>query len=72
MLRKLTTFPSAPHRYLPVRRFVIANSRLVIMIDTYVAFRWKDYRHHGQSKVVTLTADEFIRRHLEHTPPDPS
>jgi Putative transposase len=27
-----------------------------------VAFRWKDYRHHGKSKVMTLRADEFIGR----------
>jgi Putative transposase len=38
--------------------------------DTAVAFRWKDYRHHGKAKVMTLGADEFIRRFLMHTLPD--
>jgi hypothetical protein len=31
---------------------------------------WKDYRHHGKAKVMTLAADEFIRRFLLHTLPD--
>ena len=51
-------------------RVAIANSRLVSMTDTAVAFRWKDYRHHGKAKVMTLDADEFIRRFLMHTLPD--
>ncbi len=51
-------------------RVAIANSRLVSMTDAEVAFRWKDYRHHGKSKVMTLGADEFIRRFLLHTLPD--
>jgi hypothetical protein len=51
-------------------RVAIANSRLVSMTDARVGFRWKDYRHHGQAKVMTLDADEFIRRFLLHTLPD--
>ena len=51
-------------------RDAIANSRLVSMTDTDVTFRWKDYRHHGKSKPLTLTACEFIRRFLLHTLPD--
>jgi hypothetical protein len=51
-------------------RVAIANSRLVSTTDTAVAFRWKDYRHHGKAKVMTLDADEFIRRFLMHTLPD--
>jgi len=51
-------------------RVAIANSRLVSLTDTEVAFRWKDYRHHGKSKLMTLTAFEFIRRFLLHTLPD--
>ena len=49
-------------------RVAIANSRIVSVTDDAVAFRWKDYRHHGKSKVMTL--DEFIRRFLLHTLPD--
>jgi putative transposase/transposase-like zinc-binding protein len=51
-------------------RVAISNSRLVSLIDGRVGFRWKDYRHHGKSKVMTLDADEFIRRFLLHTLPD--
>ena len=51
-------------------RVAIANSRLVSLTDTTVAFRWKDYRHHGKPKVMTLEGDEFIRRFLLHTLPD--
>src|SRR5271154_576596 len=51
-------------------RVAISNSRLVGMTETEVAFRWKDYRHHSKSKIMTLTADEFIRRFLLHTLPD--
>ncbi len=40
------------------------------MDDGKIAFRWKDYRHHGKSKVMVLDADEFIRRFLLHTLPD--
>ncbi|MDQ5841566.1 MAG: IS91 family transposase [Chloroflexota bacterium] len=51
-------------------RVAIANSRLTTVTEDDVAFRWKDYRHHGKSKVMALDADEFIRRFLLHTLPD--
>jgi hypothetical protein len=51
-------------------RVAIANSRLVSVTDAAVAFRWKDYRHHGKAKVITLAADEFIRRFLLHALPE--
>ena len=51
-------------------RVAIANSRLVEMTDVDVAFRWKDYRHGGKTKVMNLAAQEFIRRFLLHTLPD--
>lgn len=51
-------------------RVAIANSRLVGVTDTEVAFRWRDYRHPGKPKIMTLAADEFIRRFLLHTLPD--
>jgi hypothetical protein len=51
-------------------RVAIANSRLVSLTETAVAFRWKDYRHHGKAKLMTLDAHEFIRRFLQHTLPD--
>lgn len=51
-------------------RVAIANARLVSVTATDVAFRWRDYRHHGKPKRMTLDADEFIRRFLLHTLPD--
>jgi Putative transposase/Transposase zinc-binding domain len=51
-------------------RVAIANSRLVAMEDGRVSFRWKDYRHHGKHKVMTLAAEEFMRRFLLHVLPD--
>ena len=51
-------------------RVAIANSRLVGLDQGQVSFRWKDYRHHDKPKLMTLTADEFIRRFLLHVLPD--
>lgn len=51
-------------------RIAIANSRLVSLADGKVAFRWRDYRHGGKAKLMTLDAHEFIRRFLLHTLPD--
>jgi hypothetical protein len=51
-------------------RVAIANSRLTRLADGQVDFNWKDYRHHGKTKMMTLSADEFIRRFLLHTIPD--
>jgi hypothetical protein len=51
-------------------RVAISNSRLINMTDGGIRFRWRDYRHHDKNKVMTLAADEFIRRFLLHTLPD--
>src|SRR5438034_1385 len=51
-------------------RVAIANSRLLSLADGKVRFTWKDYRQGGITKVMTLDADEFIRRFLLHTLPD--
>ena len=51
-------------------RVAIANSRISEITAQSVSFRWKDYRHHGKTKVMRLDADEFIRRFLQHTLPD--
>jgi len=51
-------------------RVAIANSRLMSMTDSDVAFSWKDYRHGGRAKTMTLNAHEFIRRFLLHSLPD--
>jgi hypothetical protein len=51
-------------------RVAIANSRLVSLSAGNVHFTWKNYRQAGTTKVMTLHADEFIRRFLLHTLPD--
>ena len=51
-------------------RVAIANSRLVSLDQARVSFRWKDYRHHNKSKLMALSANEFIRRFLLHALPD--
>ena len=35
-----------------------------------MTFRYKDYRHDGQQKTMTLEAEEFIRRFLLHVLPE--
>jgi hypothetical protein len=50
-------------------RVAISNSRLVDMENDQVRFRWKDYRHPGRPRTMTLGAHEFIRRFLQHTLP---
>jgi hypothetical protein len=64
--------PAAVLAYLGryTHRVAIANSRLISITDEAVAFHWKDYRHHAKRKIMTLGADEFIRRFLLHTLPD--
>jgi Putative transposase/Transposase zinc-binding domain len=51
-------------------RVAIANNRLLDIEDAQVQFRYKDYRHDNQQKVMTLAADEFIRRFLLHVLPN--
>ena len=50
-------------------RVAIANNRLVSVTDTEVRFRYKDYAHGNQRKVMTLEPQEFIRRFLLHVLP---
>lgn len=51
-------------------RVAISNNRLLAIDEGKVTFRYKDYRHHGHQKTLTLEADEFIRRFLLHVLPD--
>jgi hypothetical protein len=47
----------------------ISNNRLLDIGEGKVTFRYKDYRHEGQQKTMTLQAEEFIRRFLLHVLP---
>jgi hypothetical protein len=51
-------------------RVAISNSRLCDIEDGKVSFTWKDYRDHNRQKVMTVAADEFIRRFLLHVLPE--
>ena len=65
--------PEAVLAYLSryTHRVAIANSRLIGFNDDGVTFRYKDYRRNGSDRqqVMTLVADEFIRRFLLHNLP---
>ena len=50
-------------------RVAISNHRLVAVTDDQVTFRWKDYRHGNQVRLMTLSADEFLRRFCLHVLP---
>jgi hypothetical protein len=50
-------------------RVAISNQRLVKVEADQVFFRWKDYAHGNQPKVMALGAVEFIRRFLQHVVP---
>jgi Putative transposase/Transposase zinc-binding domain len=66
--------PEAVLAYLSryTHRIAIANSRLVAFDGERVTFKWKDYRARADAryKLMTLNADEFIRRFLIHVLPD--
>jgi len=50
-------------------RVAISNHRLLSLKDGNVTFKWRDYRHAKQQSLMTLKADEFIRRFLLHVLP---
>jgi ribosomal protein S27AE len=50
-------------------RVAISNHRLINFADGQVTFRWKDYAHGSKQKLMTVTAEEFLRRFLLHVLP---
>jgi Putative transposase/Transposase zinc-binding domain len=52
-----------------VYRVAISNRRLRSLEDGHVSFEYKDNPDGGKSKIMTLTAEEFIRRWLQHVVP---
>jgi hypothetical protein len=65
--------PQAVLAYLSryTHRVAISNRRLAAFDVNSVTFRYKDYRRDGtdRQRVMTLSADEFIRRFLLHVLP---
>jgi hypothetical protein len=62
-------FASAQHvvTYLGcyTHRVALSNDRLVAMREGTVAFRWRDRRQRNRPTVMTLAANEFVRRFLQ-------
>ena len=50
-------------------RVAISNHRIVNFADGKVTFRWKDYAHKSKQRLMTVTAEEFLRRFLLHSLP---
>jgi hypothetical protein len=50
-------------------RVAISNHRIVNFADGQVTFRWKDYARGSKQKLMTVTAEEFLRRFLLHILP---
>jgi hypothetical protein len=50
-------------------RVAISNSRLESLDDGRVTFRLKDYTEGGRRKRLTLDAEEFLRRFVQHVLP---
>jgi hypothetical protein len=51
-------------------RVAISNNRLQELKAGQVTFTYKDYKHEHRKKVMTLAAEEFLRRFLTHVLPD--
>jgi Putative transposase/Transposase zinc-binding domain len=50
-------------------RVALSNQRLVKLEDGRVTFRYKDYADARQEKLLTLSAEEFLRRFVQHVLP---
>ena len=53
-------------------RVAISNNRVLSMQDGKVSFKWRDYKNNNKWKIMTVTAEEFIRRFLLHILPNTS
>ena len=51
-------------------RIAISNNRIISAEGGTVTFRWRDYADGNKQKVMTLKAEEFIRRFLLHVLPN--
>jgi hypothetical protein len=63
--------PEQVLRYLGryTHRVAISNHRLVSFDGDNVTFRWRDYVRGNKQRLMTVSADEFIRRFLVHVLP---
>jgi hypothetical protein len=63
--------PAAVLRYLGryTHRVAISNHRIVAHEGDQVTFRWRDYAHGNKQRLMTLSAEEFLRRFVQHVLP---
>lgn len=63
--------PAHVLRYLSryTHRMAISNHRLTAFDGQRVSFRWRDYAHGSKQRVMTLDAQEFLRRFFLHVLP---
>jgi Putative transposase/Transposase zinc-binding domain len=63
--------PDQVLRYLGryTHRVAISNHRLLGFNGEKVTFRWRDYAHGNKQRLMTLSADEFLRRYMQHVLP---
>jgi hypothetical protein len=63
--------PEQVIRYLGryTHRVAISNHRLMSFDGDHVTFRWRDYARGNKMKLMTVSAEEFIRRFLLHVLP---
>ena len=68
--KKTFTSPEAVIEYLGryTHRVALSNNRIVSIENGNVTFKWLDYRD-NKEKIMTITAEEFIRRFLMHVLP---
>jgi hypothetical protein len=50
-------------------RVALSNQRLAKLEDGHVTFRYKDYADSRKEKLLTLSAEEFLRRFVQHVLP---
>jgi len=50
-------------------RVAISNNRILKLENGMVSFKWRDYKDKNRWKVMTVSAEEFIRRFLIHILP---
>src|SRR6185369_5063362 len=63
--------PEQVIRYLGryTHRVAISNHRLMSFDGDHVTFRWRDYTRGNKQRLMTVSAEEFIRRFLVHVLP---
>lgn len=50
-------------------RVAISNNRILKVDNDQVSFKWRDYKDNSKWKVMTVSAEEFMRRFLIHVLP---